>query len=361
MLTLNQIHNIDCIEGLKLLKKQGIKINCCVTSPPYYGLRDYGINPSKWPAIEYVPLTGSTSIIVPDWTGCLGLEPTIEMYIGHIVFIFRLVKETLEKDGTFWLNIGDSYAGSGKNAGNKKPHPKAVKSLEHLGDVVKMKIPKGLKAKDLILIPSRIALALQADGWWVRSDIVWNKPNAMPESVTDRPSRSHEYIFLLTKSSKYFFDMDSIKEPCTQDEFADGFRGGSYCNNETFDNAAGGKRKRSGNVSRKYGNDIERPGSHIGNSIPWEGNMRNKRDVWNIATKAFPEAHFATFPPDLIQPCILGGCPAGGTVLDPFMGSGTVMMKAWELQRNAIGFELNSSYIRIAESSRLNNVQMQII
>ena len=361
MLTLNQIHNIDCIEGLKILKRQGIKINCCVTSPPYYGLRDYGIKPSSWPVIEYIPMTGVQNVIVPEWTGCLGLEPSIEMYVGHLVYIFRLVYDNISRDGTCWLNLGDSYAGSGKNAGNKKPHPKATKGLEHLGDTVKIKVPKGLKPKDLMLIPYRVSLALQADGWYVRSDIVWSKPNPMPESVTDRPTKSHEYIYLLSKSHKYYFDSKAIEEPATysnEERYARAFN--AHKRNPT-EEINGIRPRKSGNKERKYGDERDRPDSQLGSSIPWEGLTRNKRSVWTVATQAFPEAHFATFPPDLIEPCILAGCPVNGIVLDPFMGSGTVMMKAWELQRNAIGFELNSSYIKIAENSRLNNVQIQII
>jgi DNA modification methylase len=399
---------MDCVEGTKLMDDESV--NCCVTSPPYWGLRDYGISPTVWPVVDYSPMPGLPILHIPEWNGCLGLEPTIEMFVGHIVLIFREVRRVLRKDGTLWLNLGDTYATGtkakrqqSKNPGVGANRPEAQNSVCRIGT------PDGLKTKDLIGIPWRVAFALQADGWYLRSDIIWAKPNPMPESVTDRPTKSHEYIFLFSKSSRYYYDNEAIKEPCVQDEMANGFRGGAYCNNSTFENNEGGKRKtagnyhvpsgwdtgegshgsfhrdgrrndqknlhtpipgnhpqtmhlkRSGNVERKHGEDRDRPGSHLGSSVPWEGNTRNKRTVWTVATQPFSEAHFATFPPKLIEPCILAGCPVGGVVLDTFVGSGTTAMVATQLQRNYIGLELNPKYITIAEKSRLKNIQLKIV
>jgi DNA modification methylase len=287
MLEINKIHNMDCLEGLRLLDDNSM--DCCVTSPPYWGLRDYGVE------------------------GQLGLEPTPEEYVERMVVIFREVNRALKPKGTLWLNLGDSYAGSNKGRWKLGKGQKEVYIPTEESPQCKIpNTPAGLKPKDLVGIPWMVAFALRADGWYLRSDIIWSKPNCMPENVGDRPTKAHEYMFLFSKSSRYYYDAEVIKEPCVQDEFANGFRGGSYCNNSTFNNSEGGKRKKSGNVRRKYGDEHGRPGSHVGNSIPWEGNMRNKRTVWNVATSAFPEAHFATFPPKLIEPCILAGCPLGG-------------------------------------------------
>lgn len=207
MLEVNQAYNMNCLEGLKLIEDNGI--HCCVTSPPYWSLRDYGIVPTLWPAVIYAPMPGIQEITVPEWTGCLGLEPTIEMFIGHIVLIFREVRRVLRKDGTLWLNFGDAYAKQGIDG---RGDPTIGK--RNLGDMnpICKKVPQSLKAKDLIGIPWRAAFALQADGWWLRSDIIWHKPNPMPESTMDRPTKAHEYIFLLSKSSRYYYNAEAVKE-----------------------------------------------------------------------------------------------------------------------------------------------------
>lgn len=333
-LELNRILNMDCSEGLKLIDNN--IVDCCVTSPPYYGLRDYRIAKTKWPEVEYSPLPGMNSILIPEWEGCLGLEPTIEMFIGHIVFVFREVFRILKKSGTCWVNIADSYVGTG---GDRK---KTVKN--ELFNLQQSHNPKGgrhnrnkslknsgLKQKDLMGIPWRAAFALQADGWYLRMDNIWNKLNCMPESAKDRPTKSHEYIFLLSKSQNYFYDQEAVKEFCV-----------------------------NGDPNPPRGSTGTLGNPHNGNHPNILG-LRNKRSVWNVATDKLGEAHFATFPPKLIEPCILAGCPKDGVVLDPFMGSGTTAMVSIQNQRNFIGFELNPEYIKIANRTRLSNIQLKIV
>jgi DNA modification methylase len=406
MLEINQIHCMDALEGLRQLDNESV--NCCVTSPPYWSLRDYKINPTHWHEVYYSPMAGLPEVYIPEWTGCLGLEPTIEMFIGHIVLTFREVWRTLRKDGTLWLNFGDTYCSTAPGTMGDNIHVKGTKeATRRARKIMRPDRPNGLKAKDLVGIPWRIAFALQADGWYLRSDIIWSKPNPMPESVTDRPTKAHEYLFLLSKNRRYYYDHQAIKEPVVCPESntledniravlrkrrtdpkgnARTFRGGAYCNNSTFNNGEGGRRtvsgnyhipsgwdiepgshsnfhkdgRRSGNIERKYGENRDRPESHLGSSVPWVGNTKNKRDVWTVSSQPCKEAHFATFPPKLIEPCILAGCPMEGVVLDPFMGSGTTGAVAWENQRNFIGFELNPEYIDIAYRSRLNNVQIKM-
>ena len=302
MLELNKIYNMDCLKGLKQLPDNSI--NCCVTSPPYWGLRDYGVE------------------------GQIGLESTPEEYVENMVKVFREVKRVLRDDGTLWLNLGDSYAGSGRGpTGRNGIGNQEKRQGFHSPKVV---IPTGLKPKDLVGIPWMVAFALRADGWYLRQDIIWHKPNPMPESVKDRCTKAHEYIFLLTKSGRYYYDADAIREPHKE-------------------------------IDRRFGGD----GTHFGTGVRYHNNApkgvqrgawlgqhpkgRNKRTVWSVTTKPFKGAHFAVFPPDLIKPCILAGCPAGGVVLDPFMGSGTTGMAAAMYQRNFIGFELNPEYCKMAE------------
>ena len=258
----------NCLDALQNLSSNSI--HCCVTSPPYFGLRDYGT------------------------TNQIGLETDPEEYVQKLVHVFSEVKRVLRKDGTLWLNIGDSYSGSGKGpAGNlRKKHNECHMEKKHSAI-----IPKGTKKKDLIGIPWMLAFALRADGWFLRQDIIWYKPNPMPESVADRCTRSHEYVFLLSKSAKYYYDSKAIKEPTTTTE-----------------------------------------------------GTRNKHSVWTVCTKPFKDAHFATFPPELIEPCILAGCPKNGTVLDPFFGSGTTGVVCTNHKRNYIGIELNPKYVRIAQN-----------
>jgi len=297
---INKIYQGDTLQILKTWPDECV--HCCVTSPPYWGLRDYGTE------------------------GQLGLEKTPEEYIAKLVEIFREVRRVLRSDGTLWLNMGDCYAGAG-GMGSFVDH-KAKKGMTKIGQYVRNKPIVGLKPKDLIGMPWRIAFALQADGWWLRSDIIWAKPNPMPESVRDRPTKAHEYMFLLSKSKKYYYDQDAVREDYVTPEDTKakcGF-GGPKCNTEELCH--------SNEPGKSW-----RP-THSG---------RNLRDVWTIATQPFREAHFATFPEKLIEPCIKAGTSEKGVVLDPFMGSGTTALVARKLGRNYIGIELNSDYIKIAE------------
>lgn len=306
-------------------------IDCCVTSPPYFGLRDYGVD------------------------GQLGLEESPEEYISKMVEIFREVRRTLRPDGTLWLNLGDSYAGSGKGRMGDGSHSKDRSKSSDYFNIVGGKL-KGTKAvdckrKELIGIPWRLALALREDGWYLRQDIVWYKPNAMPESVKDRCTKSHEYIFLLTKSDKYYFDGEAIKEPAVgfdnrppagsrgaatpnsrrRKGNAKTFRGGgAYTGGRSFENSASVERDSSGNTENITG-------------------LRNRRDVWSVATQGYSKAHFATFPEKLIEPCILAGSRKGGVILDPFLGSGTTAVVAERNGRDYIGIELNPEYAELAK------------
>ena len=291
-------------------------VNCVVTSPPYYGLRDYGID------------------------GQLGLEPTLNEYITAMVDVFRDVRRVLRADGTCWINLGDSFNGSGKTGGAKSIQAGNIGSFT--GSFVRSEI--GMKPKDLMMVPARLALALQADGWWLRSDIIWHKPNPMPESVRDRPTNAHEHIFLLTKRARYWYDADAVKT-------------------EGVGEITGGPRA---NPDRRESRGIEGPRTdkqrghsrrHAGFNDRWDAMSRdeqmangaNLRNVWSIPTVGFPGAHFATFPPEIPRRCIKAGCPADGTVLDPFGGAGTTGLVADELGRNAILIELNPKYAAMAK------------
>jgi len=282
----------DCIESLKTLPDECI--NTCVTSPPYFGLRDYGCD------------------------GQIGLEETPDAFVKKLVEVFREVKRVLRDDGTLWLNLGDSYAA---NRGYQVPDGK-------VGDVGNSKGMKadtiGLKPKDLIGIPWRVAFALQQDGWYLRQDIIWHKPNPMPESVTDRCTKAHEYIFLLSKSAKYYFDNEAIKEDAV---------------------APNVKHKSSKKSEAQESAYVGRAPTNLGRCGTGDDGKRNRRSVWTVTTKPYKGAHFATFPSDLIEPCILAGCPAGGTVLDPFGGSGTTAGVSVKNGRDAVLCELNPNYI----------------
>lgn len=300
----------DCLSILDDLKTFGYSANCCVTSPPYFGLRDYGVD------------------------GQIGLEKTPDQYVQKLVGVFRAVREVLADDGTLWLNLGDSYASQGGDLNKRKP---GFSTTGHAGLVENggafpgnRTPPPGLKPKDLIGIPWRVAFALQADGWYLRQDIIWAKPNPMPESVKDRCTKAHEYIFLLSKSPKYYFDAEAVKEPADPK---------NYRGNPSMREVPPGQ-TRQGTLDAKRGRVL--------------CETRNKRSVWNVAPKPFKEAHFATFPPDLIEPCILAGCPLGGTVLDPFMGAGTTAVVAERLGRRWVGSELNPDYCNIA-MNRINS------
>lgn len=311
---LNQCHFGDCLETLRRMP-DGI-VQTCVTSPPYFGLRDYGHD------------------------GQIGLEATPDAYIAKLVEVFREVRRVLRDDGTLWLNIGDSYAA---NRGYQVPDGK----VGDVGNSKGSKVPDGLKPKDLIGIPWMLAFALRADGWYLRQEIIWAKPNPMPESVTDRCTKSHESIFLLAKSEKYYFDAGAIKEPSS------GWNGSQFHTGKTAEHQLGRSQIRSKRDSFKR-DDSKRaeviPGQSVGTHRPdrddgeWDTENRNKRSVWTVPTKPFKGSHFAVFPPALIEPCILAGAPTGGVVLDPFYGSGTTGQVAQALGRQYIGCELNPAY-----------------
>ena len=290
----------DCIEGMQTLADNSV--HCCVTSPPYWGLRDYGHD------------------------GQIGLESTPEVYVSRMVEVFREVRRVLRNDGTLWLNLGDSYIGTGAKGEYKDPkHPEGRNAQS--GTPKNNKVA-GLKSKDLVGIPWRVAFALQADGWWLRQDIIWHKPNPMPESVRDRCTKAHEYVFLLTKSSKYWYDAEAVKE-----------------RSQYF-----GIDSRSGKGNIRYdGKRTETPNKLSGQqSFVTINQNRNRRSVWTVATNSYSGAHFATMPPDLVEPCIKAGCPEGGIVFDPFTGSGTTGAVALALGRNFIGTELNPDYVELA-------------
>jgi DNA modification methylase len=313
---MNKIEFGDCRTTMRKWAAAGIKAQTCVTSPPYYGLRDYGHD------------------------GQIGLEETPEEYIAAMVEVFRCVWDVLEDDGTLWLNIGDSYAMAsmrGKNSkfsGNVGAHSGYEKGSVKLG---KKSIPVGLKAKDLIGIPWMLAFALRADGWYLRQDIIWHKPNPMPESVKDRCTKSHEYIFLLSKSNKYYFDNESIREKgkMTAQDSA-----GSTQQDTRLTHGLGGGNSGINKAKQKLAEELQTLGY----------STRNKRDVWTVAVKPYSGAHFATFPPDLITPCILAGTPVGRIVLDPFMGSGTTAAVAVLNGRNYLGCELNPAYKELQDA-----------
>lgn len=281
-------------------------VDCVVTSPPYYGLRDYGMD------------------------GQLGLEQTPEEFVIKMKALFRLVRRVLKPNGTLWLNFGDSYWGSGK-----QPDAKSEKQRSNFGSVgiresLTTKKHPVLKPKDLIGIPWRVAMALQQDGWYLRADIIWDKPNCMTESVKDRPTKSHEYIFLLSRSESYYYNQKAIAEPVKEESLK---RQQTGWNGNTERGYVTGNQN---NLNRWYGASAK---THV---------LRNKRSVWRVSTSSFRGAHFATFPEKLIEPCILAGCRPNGIVLDPFFGSGTTGVVAQKLGRQFIGIELNPEYARIA-------------
>src|SRR5690606_10187233 len=263
---MNNIIHVDVIETLRSLP-DGV-VHTCVTSPPYWGLRDYGV------------------------AGQIGLEPTPEKYVEKMVEVFREVRRVLRDDGTLWLNLGDSYAGHTKAGDKRFGNPEFNKNRPSRAQTKTpgKSVPPGLKPKDLVGIPWRVAFALQADGWYLRRDIIWHKPNAMPESVKDRPTAAHEYIFLMSKSPRYYYDADAIREPFSENSHPN-FKGGKF------------GRSDSGIKAGVIGGSFERA------SCGRHPKGRNKRTVWSIPTKPFKGAHFAVFPPDLIEPCILAGSP----------------------------------------------------
>ena len=299
MATKQRIIPGDCIAGLRTLPDASV--HCCVTSPPYWGLRDYGHE------------------------GQIGLEETPDAYVARMVEVFREVRRVLRDDGTLWLNLGDSYNAYNGNRGSSTSFQAATEKANPSLPAGHGLSCKSLKNKDLCGIPWRVAFALQSDGWWLRQDIIWAKPNPMPESVRDRCTKAHEYVFLLTKSERYFYDAEAVSEAQTTSGQ------GGFSNRSTLKSVVL-------NASHK---------PSLVNAT--NDGRRNRRSVWTITTKPYSGAHFAVMPADLVEPCIKAGCPEGGTVLDPFAGSGTTLAVAAELGRNAIGCELNPDYIELAE------------
>lgn len=377
--TIVQGHTLDILRRLP-----DESVQSCITSPPYYGLRNYGTTPQTFSGINasgerssctdgcdwqdaaprrkrspedvadpstkqyskvekyHLPAT-LTCAVCGAWQGELGLEPTPELYITHLVEIFREVRRVLKPSGTLWLNIGDSYT-SGKSrystkeqtvaGGGERPEKYGVM---HNGGKPDMYYHPTLKDKDLMLIPARLAIALQEDGWYVRSDIIWEKPNCMPESVRDRPTKSHEYLYLLTKSASYYYDAEAVREPLAQSTLND---------------------KRNGTGRHTHQNSKYHQAASMKNSQPsWyraktfvnPHSGRNLRTVWKVNTRNYKGAHFATFPTELIRRPILAGTAEGDTVLDPFMGAGTTALVARQYGRKYIGIELNPEYIKLAE------------
>ncbi len=324
-----QILTGDCRDILATLPDASV--NCCVTSPPYFGLRDYGHE------------------------GQMGIEPTPDEFIAGMVAVFREVRRVLRDDGTLWLNIGDSYSGSSTgNLGNKITLGGGQSNqAAGFGRPDKSNLP-GIKTKDLIGIPWMLAFALRADGWYLRQDIIWSKPNPMPESVKDRCTKSHEYLFLLSKGPRYHFDAEAVSEPVapsTVSRLAQDIE--AQAGSDRVPGKTNGRMKakppRFGGI--KYGDDVApEHQTKSGNEYHVGDGTRNKRSVWTVATQPFSGAHFATFPPALIEPCILAGCPQGGTVIDPFFGAGTTGLVADRLGRDCIGIELNPEYAALARS-----------
>lgn len=380
----------DCIDGMKTLPDQSVQM--CVTSPPYFGLRDYGtaswdggdpicqhrvgnqVQDSKAPGAIQSGMRPGADASTCKLCGAkridqqIGLEATPDAFVAKLVEVFREVRRVLRDDGTVWLNLGDSYAnngtgGNGATGGRDKSTLQSA--MPPIGTTpVKKSVPEGLKVKDLIGIPWRVAFALQADGWYLRQDIIWHKPNPMPESVQDRCTKAHEYLFMLSKSARYHYDADAIKEPSvTQLELPD-------ANGSTLSGGAYGRHVLGDAIPEKDRRTDKQRGHrrrHAGFNDRWDGLTkeqqgsmgRNKRSVWTVATRPYAGAHFATFPPELIRPCILAGCPVGGTVIDPFGGSGTTAEVAVEEGREAILCELNPDYISLIHQ-RMSGLQYRI-
>jgi DNA modification methylase len=340
-----KIYQGNCLETLKNIPDGSI--NTCITSPPYFGLRDYGT--AEWvggnPNCEHTINTGDVDHLKKyqdrpfrgDRSKCLkcdavrkdnqfGLENTPEEFVKNLVELFREVRRVLKDDGTLWVNLGDSYGqqnGKGFNTNKKEGYTHRIQDMQSIyGDI---KVNTGLPPKNLLGMPWRVAFALQADGWILRQDIIWHKPDPMPESVRDRCTKAHEYIFLLSKQGKYYYDNEAIKEMAK------------------YPSGPNSPKK------IKKGVGMEKMDTRGGLSNIGANEKKNKRSVWQVQTESFKDAHFATYPKKLIEPCILAACPEGGTVLDPFGGSGTTGVVAVAHNRNAVLCELNQDYIDIME------------
>ena len=367
-----KVLNGNCLDVLSELPEKSV--NTCITSPPYYGLRDYGT--AEWkggdencehtishysdnlkPEVDR-PFRGNRSACIKCGAirkdSQIGLEETPEEYVENMVAVFREVRKVLRDDGTVWLNLGDSYAsqGGGQVEQTLRGDENIVNShqLGKKGVGTSRNPPKNYKQKDLMGIPWMVAFALRADGWYLRQDIIWHKPNPMPESVKDRCTKSHEYIFLLTKNKKYYYDNDAIREPHTWEESKPRPSGmernaQKYRSKVNYGGGGSGFAGHSGSL-KADGTSLNHPDG------------RNKRSVWTVTTKPFKDAHFATFPPELIKPCILAGCPEDGTVLDPFGGAGTTGVVANRYGRNAILIELNDEYAEMSRNRIYNDAPL---
>ncbi len=328
----------DCIDMMRTLPDQSVQT--CITSPPYFGLRDYGVD------------------------GQIGLEQTPAEFIARLVDVFREVRRVLRDDGTAWVNMGDSYASGGRGGGGSFMAERGDGAWQGKGEATGWRsAPAGLKHKDLMGMPWRLAFALQDDGWYLRQDIIWHKPNPMPESVRDRCTKAHEYIFLLSKTPKYYYDQSAILEPCSpnthnrlsQDVLAQIGSARANGGAKTNDNMKAVARKPNG-VGWGHGTDNKercrgriKDNESMDSALAVMPSERNKRTVWTVPTHSFKGAHFATFPPDLIRPCVLAGSPRGGVVLDPFGGAGTTAVVAMQEGRRSILCELNPDYAAMAE------------
>jgi DNA modification methylase len=346
MTAINTCIQGDCRDVMRGLIAEGVRVQCIVTSPPYWGLRDYGVD------------------------GQLGLEPTLPEFIAHMVEVFDLCRQLLADDGTLWMNMGDSYAskpngpamGASTLQGSLAPHAqtRAANAKRSRG------VPAGLKHKDLVGQPWRLAFALQDAGWFLRQDIIWHKPNPMPESIKDRCTKAHEYLFLMSKSARYYYDQKAIRTPASSETKLKSFETMNFNARDTYaapagwDTSAGphgsvhrdGRRPASENFKRTASKRAEaHPGQSAGTHRPdrpdseYDLTTANRRSVWTIATEAYPGAHFATFPEALVEPCVLAGSRPGDIVFDPFMGSGTVAAVAQRLGRRWLGAELNPDYL----------------
>ena len=360
----------DALEVLRTLPDESVQ--CCVTSPPYWGLRDYGTGRWEGGAGECDHTRGnpredhshgeylgtrdrqaaSVANASPQLQTCqrcgalrvdqqLGLEDSPDEYIERMVEVFEEIRRVLRLDGVLWLNMGDSYANDGKWGGSTGGiHPKSLHGDSGIG---RRRRSTGLKPKDLVMMPARLALALQAAGWWIRMDTIWHKPTSMPESVKDRPTRAHEYIYLLSKSARYFYDADSIKEPVTGNAHARGNGVNPKAKTPSgWDTREGNHREKTGRYPRPKQNES------FSAAVSGLVDMRNARSVWTIQARPYPSAHFATFPPELAERCIKAGTRPGDTVLDPFGGSGTTAAVATGLGRKAIHIDLNPEYLDLA-------------
>jgi DNA modification methylase len=308
-------------------------VDCCVTSPPYFGLRDYGVNPTEWPEVVYAPMPGVPPVTVPAMTCPLGMEPNPNAFVAHLLTIFREVLRVLADDGTLWLNIGDSYATTPPGPRGNNSTLNGVKFLgSQIGGA-----PADVPMKSLIGIPWRLAFGLVSDGRLLRQEVIWSKRSCMPEAVKDRPSRSHEQVFLVTKGPRYWYDADAIREDSDPEQVA---------HNEKYAKVYAAQADRAA-ITGQPGN-VNSAGIHSRPGKPG----RNARSVWHISTQPFPGAHFAVMPRDVAERAVMAGCKPGGVVLDPFSGSGTTGAMATKHGRKYVGIDLSADYLDLSLSTR---------